>query len=188
MTTGGVTKRQVLWRGIAAVLGLFAGLCAIFAFVVTAAEAWQEHAQAQWPEVTARVQSCAVVLYTHKPENYRIACHITYPAGVDEVATEVYSLTTPSPRRVLGQHPAAQVEQMDDWVEEHPGGTPIVVHYDPANHRKAALVTTDMPLGGPRTPNNLKLLEFFAVTSVLLLAIARITRLRSDAVAAVTNG
>jgi hypothetical protein len=188
MTTGGVTKGQVLWRGIAAALGLFAGLCAIFAFIATAVQAWQEHAQAQWPEVTARVQRCAVGLYTHKPENYRIECHITYPAGAEEVATEVYSRTTPAPRRVLGQHPAAQVERMEDWVEEHPEGTPMVAHYDPANHRKAALVTTDMPLGGPRTPDNLKLLGFFAAACVLLLTIARITRLGSDAAAAVSNG
>jgi len=188
MSTGGVTKSQVLWRGIAAVMGLFAGLYAIFAFVVTAAQARQEHTQAQWPEVTARIQRCAVVLFTHKPENYRIECRITYPAGADEVATAVYSLTTPAPRRVIGKHPATQVEQMEDWVEEHPEGTPMVVHYDPANHRKAALVTTDMPLGGPQTPNNLKLLGFFAAASVLLLTIARITRLRSDAAAAVASG
>ena len=188
MTTGGVTKRQVLWRGFAAVLGLFAGLCTIFALVVTGVEAWREHAQAQWPEVTARVQRCGVVLYTRKPENYRIECRITYPAGADEVATAVYSLTTPAPRRVLGKHPAAQVELLEDWAEEHAEGTPMAVHYDPANHWKAVLVTTNMPLGGPRTPANLKLLEFFAAACVVLLTIARITRLRSDAAAAVANG
>jgi hypothetical protein len=89
---------------------------------------------------------------------------------------------------VIGKHPAAQVELMEDWVEEHAEGTRLVVHYDPANHRKAALVTTDMPLGGPRTPNNLKLLEYFAAASVVLLTIARITRLRSDAAVAIANG
>ncbi len=55
MATKGATKNQVLWRGFAAILGVFAGLCTIFALAVTAAEAWQEHAQAQWLETTARL-------------------------------------------------------------------------------------------------------------------------------------
>jgi hypothetical protein len=39
-----------------------------------------------------------------------------------------------------------------------------------------------MPLGGPQTPNNLKLLGFFAALCVVLLAIARIAWPRSGAV------
>jgi hypothetical protein len=39
------------------VLAAFSGLCTIFASVVTAAQAWQDHAQKRWPEVTARVDS-----------------------------------------------------------------------------------------------------------------------------------
>jgi hypothetical protein len=69
-----------------------------------------------------------------------------------------------------------QFELVQQWVDEHPPGTPIAVHYDPADHKKAVLVATDMPLGGPRTPDNLKLLEVTAGSCVLLLAIAGITR------------
>jgi hypothetical protein len=188
MATQGVTKGKVLWRGIAAMLGFFCGLCAVFALVVTSAQAWQEHAQSQWPEVPARVQKCALVLYSYKAESYRIECRISYVLGADEVATKIYSRPTPAPRRVLGPHPAAQVEQMEDWINEHSEGTLIVVRYDPASHTKAILATTDMPLAGPQTPNNLKLLGFFAAACVLLLTISRFTRLRSDATAAVANG
>jgi hypothetical protein len=46
------------------------------------------------------------------------------------------------------------------------------VHYDPANHTKVALVTTDMPRGGPRTPSDLKQLEVWAGSLPVLLAIA----------------
>ncbi len=42
--------------------------------------------------------------------------------------------------------------------------------------QKHAQVSTDMPLGGPRTPSNLKLLEVTAVIFGGSLAIARITR------------
>jgi hypothetical protein len=126
-----------------------------------------------------------VDIYTHKPESYWIDCRISYLvgglAGDEEIVTEVHSRSTPAPRRVISQHPAMQIGLMQGWVDDHPPGTPIAVHYDPANHKKAVLVTTDMPLGGPRTPDNLRLLGFFAGSSALLLAIARITRPSSGA-------
>jgi hypothetical protein len=40
-------------------------------------------------------------------------------------------------------------------------------------------VANYMPRGGPRTPNNVKLLEFLAGSFLVLGAIARITRPRS---------
>jgi hypothetical protein len=61
---------------------------------------------------------------------------------------------------------------------------PIAVHYNPANPKKAVLVAMDMPRGGPHTPNNLKLLGMAAASCVTLLAIARITRPRPNAVGA----
>jgi hypothetical protein len=187
LATADVKKGPILWRGIVGLLGLFCGLCAIFALVVTVAQAWEEHAQAQWPQVTARTQNCAMVLYSYKAKTYHIECRITYVLGSEEVGTLIHSRSTPAPQRVLGSRPAAQVELMEDWVQAHSQGTPISVHYDPANHRKAALVTTDMPLGGPNTPNNLKLLGFFASACIVLLTISRIATLRSDANAAVAN-
>ena len=48
------------------------------------------------------------------------------------------------------------------------------MHYDPAKHNKAVLVKTGMPFSGPQTPNNLKLLGFFAACSVVLLITTRI--------------
>jgi len=187
MTTEGVAKRQVLWRGFVGLMGLFAGLCTIFALVVTAGEAWKEHAQARWPEVTAHVDRCGLdQTSSGRREKYYIHCRLSYTVGSEQIAANIYSSNVPSP--AIWQYPPNQIGPLEQWAAEHPQGTPIVVHYDPANHRKAALVTTDMPLGGPRTPNNLKVLGVFAVASVLLLTIARITRLRSDAVAAESNG
>jgi hypothetical protein len=70
---------------------------------------------------------------------------------------------------------------LQEWVDEHPQGTPIEVGYDPVNPKKAVLVATDMPLAGPRTPNNLRLLGFSAASCVVLLTIARIARPRNTA-------
>jgi hypothetical protein len=171
------------WRGwvvlLAGFMGLFAGLCTVFALVVTAAEAWVEHAQAQWPKATARVQRCGLDIYIHKPESYWIDCSIIYTVRGEDIVSHVHSRSTPAPQRLIWQYPAGQFEQLQEWVDEHPEGTPIAVHYDPANHKKAVLVTTGMPLGGPRTPDNLKLVGFFAVSCGVLLAIARVARPRT---------
>lgn len=160
----------------AAVLGLLAGLCTVFALVVTAAEGWVEHAQAQWPHTTARVERCGLDVYTHKPESYWIDCSVSYTVRGEDIVAHVHSRSTPAPRRVIWESSPDQFGLMQEWVDEHPEGTEIVVHYDPANRKKAVLVRTDMPLGGPHTPNNLKLLEFFAVSCVVLLGIARVVR------------
>jgi len=160
--------------------GLFAMLCTVFTLLVAAGEGWVEHAQAQWPEATARLQRCGVDVYTHNPETYWIDCSLSYAVRGEDIVSHVHSLSIQAPSR--WQYPKGQLEQLQEWVDEHPEGTEIVVHYDPANHKKAVLVTTDMPLGGPRTPSNLKLLEFCAVSSVVLLAIARIARARATGV------
>jgi hypothetical protein len=149
--------------------------------VVTAAEGWQEHAQAQWPEATAQVQRCGLDIYTHKSEAYWLDCSIRYMADGQEMSSHVHSRTTPAPQRLIWQYPSGQFERLQQWVDAHPEGTPIAVHYDPANYSKAVLVATDMPLGGPHTPGNLKLLGITAMSCVLLLAIARIMPPRSAA-------
>jgi len=64
MTTA--TGQNGSWiRAGLGVLLLFTGLCSIFAAVATAVEAWQERAQAQWPEVTARVDQCGLIWTTN---------------------------------------------------------------------------------------------------------------------------
>jgi len=187
MTTAGSTKHQVAWRGVAALLGIFAGLCTIFALVVTVAEAWQEHTEAQWPETVARVDRCYLhQTSTRRRDRYYIDCLLSYAVGTEQIAAHVYSANVPS--HEVPQFPPNQIGPLEDWVERHPPGTPMAVRYNPAKHNKMVLVATDMPrAGGPHTANNLKLLGFFATSSVLLLSLAQVWRLRSDAVAAVAN-
>ncbi len=168
-----------LMRLALAVLVVLFGLCTIFASLVTVAEAWQEHAQAQWPEVTARVDRCGLQpTSTGRRQNYYIRCRLSYTVGgFEHNATNVYSASVPGPE--VSQYPPNQIAPFEEWVTQHPEGTPILVRYNPAHHGKIVLSATDMPSGGPRTPNNLKLLEFFAGGFVVLLIIARITRPQS---------
>jgi hypothetical protein len=176
MTTGTAPKGQWMWVGLM-VLVAVSGLCTIFMLVLTAAQAWQEHAQARWPEVTARVDRCGLDQTSSGPRRYYIHCRLTYAVGAEQDATNVFSRNAPS--RETWQYPPNQIGPLVEWVDEHPQGTPIVVHYDPANHRKVVLVGTDMPLGGLRTPSNVKQLEVWAGSFLVLLTIARITRPRS---------
>ena len=182
MTTESGLQNLPAWRKfvvlVAGVLGLFAGLCTIFALVVTTALGWKEHAQAQWPETTAQVERCGVDIYMHRPKTYWIDCRLSYTVGGDDIVSHVHSRSTPAPQRLVYQYPAGRYERMQDWVDAHPQGTSMRVHYDPANPRKAVLVQTDMPLGGPQTPNNLRLLVFCAISCVLLVTINRIARPR----------
>ena len=188
MTTEGATKRQVAWRGIAALLGVFAGLCTIFALVVTVAETLQEHAEAQWPETTARVDSCYLhQTSTGRRDRYYIDCRLSYAVGSEQIAAHAYSAHVPS--REVSQYPPNQIGPLEDWVNRHPPGTEMAVRYDPARPSKMILVATDMPrAGGPHPGSDLKLLGFFAASSVLLLSVARIWRLKSDANGAIANG
>jgi Protein of unknown function (DUF3592) len=185
MATVGELQNLPKWRGfvliLASFLVLFAGLCTVFALVVTAAQAWQEHARAQWPEATAQVQRCGLDIYTRKPESYRIDCSVSYKVHGEEIVSHVYSRSMHAPRRVIWQYPPQQFERLQEWVDTHPGGTPIAVHYDPANHSNAVLVATAMPLGGPRTPDNLRVLGVAAASCLVLLAIVRIAWTRSAA-------
>jgi len=162
-------------------MGLFAGLCTLFALVVTVGEGWQEHVHAQWPAATARIQSCGLgPVSSRRNAYYGINCRLSYLVGSEQIEAKVYSRSIPAPQRVIWQYPPNQIGTLQQWVDEHPEGTPITVHYDPDNPRKAVLVETDMPLGGPQTANNLKLLGFAAASCVLLLTIARFARPRSS--------
>jgi hypothetical protein len=177
MTTGTEQKGPLMWAGLI-VLVLFLGLCTVFASVVTVAQAWQEHLQARWPEVTARVDECGLQQTSSgRREKFHIRCRLKYAVGAEQYATNIYSRNVPSPE--IWQYPPNQIAPFEEWVNNHPPGKSIVVRYDPANHKKVVLVATDMPGGGPRTPSNVKILEVCAGDFLVLLTIARITRPRS---------
>jgi len=192
MTTADRPQNQPKWRGFVMLLfgffGLTAALCTVFALVVTVIQAWTEHSEAQWPTATAHIQRCGLDIYRHRTQSYWIDCSVTYTVRGEDIVSQVHSRSTPAPGRVIWQYPAGQFDGMQEWVNRHPEGTSMVVHYDPANRSKAVLVMTDMPIGGPQTPNNLKLLEAFAALSVVLLTLARIARPRIAAVRDDENG
>ncbi len=170
-------------RGIATLLGCFMGLCSVFALIATAAGAWEERAEAHWPEAMASVEACGLDLYRKstgrgpdRPEAYYIDCRLSYGANGKTIVTKVKSRHSQWANRAAWPDPWIKIRQMQAWVDGHPEGTLIAVHYKPANPKTVALVGTDMPLGESRTPDNLMLLEFFAAACAVLLTIARVVR------------
>ena len=168
MTTETSATGKLAWLGVI-VLALLSGLCTIFASVTTATQAWQEHVQSQWPEATARVDRCAMLKTSAGRKMFYVECRLSYAVGTEQNMATVYSVWV---------YPSAN-GPLAEWVDEHPQGTPILVRYDPANHTRVVELAPLMPGGGPHTPNNIKLLEFFAAGFLVLALIALLTRPRS---------
>ena len=162
MPTETAPKTQLMRRTLGALV-VFSGLCTAFALLVTAAQAWQEHNQERWPEVTAHVDSCGLEPTSSGEKIYHIRCRLSYVVGGEQNVTTVLSMS----RNQMGP--------LEQWIDQHPPGTPIFVRYDPADHPQ--VVTTDKLVGGPHTQGNIKVLKVCAGSFVILLAIARITRL-----------
>lgn len=159
-------------------LVVLSGLCTIFAAVITAAEAWQEHAEAQWPLATARVDDCSMTptSSSHRHRFY-IRCRLSYEAGGTETVAKVYS--TSAPGREVSQYPPNQIAPLEEWIDNHPPGTPLTIRYNPEQHTKVVLVAGDLPGAAPHTPNNLRVLALFGGSFMVLSTITRLTRPRS---------
>jgi len=171
-TTETPQPRGMLFVGV---LVLFTGACTIFALVVTAAQAWQENAQKSWPEVTARVDTCRFERSsTNGRHRLYIGCRFLYALGGEQNAINIYSARFPGPE--VAQYPRNQMQPFEAWLDAHPPGTPVVLRYDPANHKKALISSDFMPRDGPHTPNNIKLLIFFAASFIVLFTVARLAR------------
>jgi hypothetical protein len=136
---------QMMWLGLA-MLVFFSGLCTIFAAVVTAGQAWQEHARANWPGVTARVERCGLDrTSTGRRRSFYIDCRLSYSVAGAENIANVYSGHVPAADD--WQYPPNQIGPLQEWLGQHPSGTAIAVRYDPDNHTKVVLVVNDMPRG-----------------------------------------
>jgi hypothetical protein len=177
-----ITRLRLLMWPVFSILVVFLGLCTLFVLVVTLAQAWQEHSQSLWPLATGRVEKCALAQSsTGRRQRYRIRCRLSYPVGIEQNAANVYSGYAPS--RDVWQYPPNQIAPLETWIDEHPPGTPIVIRYDPNNHNRVLLTSNCMPpVGGPRTPSNIKLLTAVAAAFLVGLIIVRVSRPQAELV------
>ena len=158
-------------------LGAFArdSQSTVFVLVVTLAQAWQEHAEAQWPEATAQVKNCVVDQSSSDRRNrFYIDCQLSYRVGDESAEARIYSLGVIAAEYVIWQSRGALgVGDLQAWVDVHPAGSPIAIRYDPSKHSRVVPMAGEIPLTGPHTPNNLKLLGVTAAICVVLLGVGR---------------
>jgi hypothetical protein len=165
------------WRGIVLLLGWFCGLCALLACLATAFDAWRDHIHAGWPAAQARVEQCEVREYRSSGRSYYIRCRYAYAVAGQAIKARIDSRMVPDPARVIWRSPGfPDLGDLQQWVDAHPAGAPIELHYDPAAPQNAALVVTDMPLAGPRSSGDLSVVRVFAVLCLVLLVIGRVWR------------
>ena len=180
MTTNAqsTTNWRHLTRGIVTLLGIFAGLCTVFALLVSVGEAWQQHVRQSWPETTATIKSCDVGPYVTWRKNAGasqvIDCRIHYVIDDKVIETRLLSRSAVA---------ASVIQQMVDWANDHAPGSSIAIRYDPQKYNRAIpAITTDMPYGGSTTPNNLRVVRMFSILCVVLLAISWMLRPRTDGI------
>jgi hypothetical protein len=177
--TYGEPKRRPLWTGYLMLAGCFAGLCALLSLAVTIYEALQENRQSHWPETAAAIQQCGVERQTtDNADYYVIDCRIGSVISGRTVTSHVRSHSLRAPEKLIWEYHPGQAQRMLDsmeaWVEAHPPGTPINVHYNPSSHGQSALVMSDMPNSGSRTPWNLELTGGLAAICAALLTLGTI--------------
>ena len=162
----------------AAVLALFAGMCTVFAGVVTAMQAWQEHAQTKWPTAAGTVDACDIT-YSSTGTTHRrryIRCHFSYNTDTGPATATLTSAYFYGPD--VPQFPANQWQPFVDWVNDHTPGTHVTLRYDPDDHRRMILAENPMPRSGSHTRNNLKLLAVFAGMFVVAMMMMRVLKPR----------
>jgi hypothetical protein len=161
-----VSSRHTTVAGAVGLFGLFAGLCAIFALVVTVFEWRAERAQAEWPVVPARIERAELEPHATSKgaTTWSLRYRVRYAADWQERTASLSSRSTSSP---------ADLPAMRAWLEQHRRGDRVDVRYDPAQPDHAVFAAPDVPNVGPRTPNNLKLTVIAAIACVVLIALAR---------------
>jgi hypothetical protein len=157
--------------GLAALLGLFFLLCAVFALIVTLVEWWSEHGQATWPKATATLLEREVEEIGNPGEGsvWVLRCRVTFPALDASVRSWV---------RSRGSRSITDHARMVDWVNEHAGGSPIPIRWDPRNPERVIFNSDDVPLGGPRAPSDARLVALAGGFGLLSFGLSALLRAR----------
>lgn len=161
--------RQATAAGLAGLLGLFAGLCAILAGCVTLIDWYTETTQARWPVVSAIVDRADVVASKRGPKDgggelWSLSARVRY-----DVNDETY-LATLTSRTAYSQE---EVEKLQSWAEQHRKGGQIEIRYDPSRQNRAAFASAELASTAGRTRTDVTIFSIAAILSAGLLSLAR---------------
>lgn len=155
--------------GFAALLGLFAGLCAIFSACVTLGDWHGEAAQARWPVVSAVVDRANVVASAQEPRDgggteWKLRYRVRYNVNGEAVTATLTS------RAVASE---ADTTRLRSWAAQHRVGGRIDIRYDPSQRNRAMFASEEVPFAASRTGTDLILFAIAAVACGGLLSLAK---------------
>jgi hypothetical protein len=173
------TTQQMTASGFAALLGLFAGLCSIFAVFVTISDWHEEATQARWPVASAVVDRADVVASVRAPKDgggtvWKLSYRVRYELNGEALTS----------RAAFSETEAAKLQS---WAAQHRKGSHIDIRYDPSQDNRAAFASAEVSSAADRMGSDLILFAVAAIASAALLALARYFRAREALAAQVAN-
>jgi len=161
------TPRSMSPAGLAGLLGLFAGFCAIFSVCATLMDWRNEASEARWPQVSAMIERADVIASEHgdgRATSWNLRAHVRYEVnGVARTAT----LTS---RTAFSD---INAEQLQSWAEEFRTGRRVDIRYDPSRVTRVVFAEAELSSVAGRVRTDLMFVGVAAVACVLLLALAR---------------
>jgi hypothetical protein len=170
--------------GFAGLLGLFAGLCAIFAACVTVIDWNDEISQARWPVVPAVVERADVVASARAPKDgggtiWQLRSRVRYQQGGETRTTTVTSRTFFS---------EADAAKLQSWAAQHRKGSDVDLRVDPSQPSRAVFASAEISSAAGRVGTDLVLFAIAAVASAALVALAKFLSAREARAAQASNG
>jgi hypothetical protein len=177
------TTQQTTPSGVVGLLGLFAGLCVIFAGCVALIDWHAEATQARWPRVSAVVERAEVIVAERDPKeggrtSWYVRARVRYDVNGKAQATTVTSRSAFS---------ETDAEKLQSWAEQHGHGSEIDMRYDPSRENRATFASAELSSTAGRTRTDLMLVAIGAVACVTLLALARFLGAREARVVPATD-
>jgi hypothetical protein len=149
--------------GIVLLLGLFAGLCSVFAGVATLVDWYSEATERSWPVISAVVDQ-AELHASPRGEGERTIWTLRY--RVHYVLDGTPHAAAPISRAAFSW---ADAERLQDWAEQHGKGSEIEIRYDPSRDGRAAFASDEVSVN--RACGDFTLFAMFAAASFGLLAL-----------------
>jgi hypothetical protein len=168
------TARQLPGSGVAGFLGLFAGLCTIFAACATLSDWHDEASQERWPLAAAVVDRAELAAAARPAKagggtEWKLYYHVHY--DVDGAAVTA-TLTS---RPAYSQTDAASLQS---WAAQHRKGSHIAVRIDPARPNRAFFVLDEISPAAARMHTDYLLLGIAVIAAAGLLMLAKYLRAR----------
>jgi hypothetical protein len=177
------STRQTTASGVAALLGLFAGICTIFAGVVTFSDWREETALARWPVVAAVVERADVIASARAPKDggtlWHLRTRVRYETGGEARTATLTSRTAFSEE---------EAEELQAWAAQHRKGSHVDVRYDPSQPNRAAFASAELASTAGRNHTDLVIFSVAAIAGAGLMALAKVLRAREARAAPVADG